>query len=345
MSSQELLHEPPSISPEEFEFGRLKPLSHSAESISKAIIQFNKRETYSVYSMAEDPCPRRRMGAENFKHHGTWNLGNPHNLEDIKKYFGYFNDVYFNGLLTGYCTLELVDGGAMKRRYGSDCGGRCQPYFPGEEIDSRHKATKPQIIITIRSLANYRDKYAAIKEYHLVILHEMLHAMFDIFECRCYRGCLDRTNREASGGHHIAWQAAAKALERGVWLGANPFDLYFDLRREVCLAADMMLGNKLPNEATLRILRLDIELILKSLKEQRAEENQDLKERSAWSRLIRASNSCISKQQTVDAWDRNFGFERDKWPYRSHCMERGERDLWGMPSSTISANELWQFRA
>lgn len=87
-------HVPPPIALEDFECGRLKPLSHSPEAISAALIQYissGKKHDWSKFSI------RQRKAMAKFQGQGTWNLGNPNNLEDIEKFFGIFEGAFLGG--------------------------------------------------------------------------------------------------------------------------------------------------------------------------------------------------------------------------------------------------------
>lgn len=311
MESSYDLHVPPPISKEDFELGRMKPLSYSPEAIAAAISEFNP--DCSQFCELEKLAPRQQKAVQRFRRYGTWNLGDPHNLDDIKNYFEIFNDGYFNGVLTGYCTLDLIDSKDLERRHGIVVDGHCKDFQPGRERDVRYKLEKPQIIISVRKQPGNMFIYDAIKSYHGIILHEMLRAIFDVYRCQCDQGCRQRMERENNGGHHPSWQAAGYVLEVSNRRRSNMFGLGFDPMREQSSAADMILGYTLPSEAILRPLCLDTELLFKRLKDYRAAEVKKASRDKSIYVPIKASNSCIRNEWTVDGRDRNFGFDKLNW--------------------------------
>jgi len=80
-----------------FEFFGKEPGSYSAEDLSKAIIDLlHPKSKYTKQQL---------RGREKFKHCGSWNLFDTENTKDLKNYYDIFNDVFFNGVLKGLCTL------------------------------------------------------------------------------------------------------------------------------------------------------------------------------------------------------------------------------------------------
>lgn len=203
MAAPPQLHIPPPISEEDFECGRLKPLSHSPEAISDALIKYispGRCHDWSKFSV------RQRRAITKFQGQGTWNLGDPDNIDDIKKYFEIFDDAFFGGLLKGFCKLELIATPWIIRREGRSSEGLCRRYFPGKERDPRYKLEKPYVVITLedeiydqRSMRLYKPTQR-IQIYLAALLHEMSHAIFDIYCCQCNKGCRQKTMREATPG-------------------------------------------------------------------------------------------------------------------------------------------------
>jgi hypothetical protein len=281
------VHVSPPIPPEDFELGRMKPLSYTREALSAAIIHnvrrsLDRNQIWSIDgrsewgSGTENLSPRQKQSIERLKYQGYWNIGRPNNIQDIKKFFEIFDDAYFGGLLKNYCRFELPSySDCRDRRYGYFSPlGVCEGFFPeGEfrEKDTRYRIEKPYVIITIRLDSTSKNMCDRIKNYLNVLLHEMLHAIFFIYTCRCQHGCKQRHDHEAGGyhheieSHHMEWQAAALAIEESDEIRRCLLGLSIDLGRGLSMANDMQLGFSLPNDVVLRSLRLDIVDIRKTL--------------------------------------------------------------------------------
>ncbi len=95
-------HKTSPIPLEEFEAGFLKPASYSEEDIAKVMVEHLSRKP-------EGLTDRQKKGLDRFKYDGSWNLADTPNIRDLKKFFDIFNDVYFNGVLTGYGKIEAAD--------------------------------------------------------------------------------------------------------------------------------------------------------------------------------------------------------------------------------------------
>ena len=85
----------PHITEENFQPGKLAPLSYDREELAEVIIKHINRE-------GDDMTTRQQEALSRYKYTGTWNIANPSNTEDLRKWFGCYNDVFFNGILTGY---------------------------------------------------------------------------------------------------------------------------------------------------------------------------------------------------------------------------------------------------
>jgi hypothetical protein len=274
------VHKCPPIPLEDFELGRLKPLSWSREAISAAIVANVDRTTTKVVKGAntwlhrnDDGLSERQKGAvERFKYQGSWNLAQPHNLEDLNKFFGLFDDAYFGGLLKGYCRAEWIEEFETKRRfardYECDWDGLCYPYYPGEGRDPRFNIEKPLIVITIRRYP-IQDCFCSIQNYLVVLLHEMVHAIFDIYTCRCDKGCKQQHARVGGGGHWVEWQTAARKIEFADGKDWNLLRFGIDLRRTQSFVSDVGYGLNIPPPVELKKGFLDIVNIRKRLEENR----------------------------------------------------------------------------
>jgi hypothetical protein len=188
----------------------------------------------------------------------------------LEKFFDIFNDVYFNGVLTGYGKIELLSSYSLSNRFTrSSPAAFCQPIRPGNEIDPRFKIEKPSFIIVLG-----KDKRDAIKEIRtslFILLHEMVHAIFFIFKCGCNYGCSQKTlggycDVIWGGYHNVPWQTVAYAIEKADSVQGHLLGLNLEFRREGSLAHDVFKGGlNLPNDAVLRSLGLDICMFRKEL--------------------------------------------------------------------------------
>jgi hypothetical protein len=137
MATSQLEHKTSPIPLEEFRAGFLKPASYSEERIAKVMIEHLRRRP-------ADLTARQKQGLERFKYDGSWSLAQPENTRDLNKFFDFFNDVYFNGVLSGYCRIDFKSFWSLRRRFGSHTlDGICQPIRPGNEIDPRFKSRNP----------------------------------------------------------------------------------------------------------------------------------------------------------------------------------------------------------
>lgn len=327
------LHQPGLIPKEDFELGRLKPFSCSREAISAAIAEYVKPGSIPGYPPFS---PRQQNAVREFQSHGGWQIGNPDNVEDIKKYFDIFNDAFFGGLLKGYCKIEFVRKESVRKRNYGGILGRCHGHWPGHERDPRFKLESPYVTITIVEDCNHyyhdnTDILGRIRGNMEVLVHEMLHAILFIYACVCDHGCGARGLQANVGHHDVAWQAAANAIERaddarriGHLLG-----LSLDLGRVGSLVCDLQGGYLLPIPAVLESLDIDIVGIRKGLDWRR---NQDANERKSpkyWNMNVTMpwkSNRCIKDEWTVDRWEQSFGYA--KWNYDRLCKRRiQQRDM------------------
>ncbi|KAN0090520.1 hypothetical protein V8E51_019099 [Hyaloscypha variabilis] len=263
-------HKTSPIPLEEFQVGFLKPASYSEEDIADVMVKHLNRKP-------EDITTRQKEGLARFKYNGSWSLAKTENLEDLEKFFDIFNDVYFNGVLTGYARINRLSWLDMQRRFGyGGLEGFCQPIRQGNELDPRFRIMKPSVEIAI-STAFTGTKMYRIQNHLLILLHEMVHAIFFIFKCGCDHGSVAHAVEEAD-------------RETGHLLGLN-----LDLRRELCLANDVHRGGlNLPNDAVLRLLGLDIRRILKMqkyLREEFSKMEKPIIPGHAANRCIR--NTCI----------------------------------------------------
>ena len=290
MASNKNLHITSPITPEEFQPGCLGLFSHTQEEISNAIIK-------NVSRKGKDLLPRQIDGLARFKYDGSWNLGQPSNERDMKKYFDIFNDVFFNGVLTGFVTLEILEDGWVLQRFGCEVLGYCSTTYTGWlwNPDPRFKQEKPYSHIVIGSQASKKIKTATwkIQQFLQTLPHEMLHAVFHLFTSHCKTGCLVNISWAS---HHVHWQAAAKAIEDSGIAGDMFLGLNLSWDREVDMAWDTHCGYKLPNDAVLRTLGLDVKEVLRLLDKRReASRAAEDKHRRSWI----SENKCINRSWLI----------------------------------------------
>lgn len=193
MADNALIHVPPRITEDDFQVGRMKPLSSDLEDLSAAIIR------HLVSSGEGDKTKIQLQGLEKFKTHGGWSFTDADNLKEFEKWFSIFDAVFFNGILRGYCQLTLFPrsrgtpwsfwDGIMEYRV---------LYLPGQGRDPRFRNGKIKIDIGIQRLADTYNKKSPtrkIREYRNTLLHEMLKAVFLLYACQCKNGCEEKYSK------------------------------------------------------------------------------------------------------------------------------------------------------
>ncbi|KUJ15436.1 uncharacterized protein LY89DRAFT_670908 [Mollisia scopiformis] len=301
---------------EDLEIGCLKPLSYSAEDISAGIISYLTPTTY--YCLVGDLAPHQQQALKLFKNVGAWSISNPHNLNDLKKYFEIFDGAYFNGALEGYCNLEFVSSERLIERGQNSCGilSACGGFVqPGAERDPRYPVENPQVTISISRLQQ-TTTFSIIQMYLNTLLHQMLHAIFDIYQYPSVQGSRQSMGQDHNTRHHSSWAATAYALERCNRPGRNLFGLGLWLWTTIGLAMDAQHGSSVPNEVELRSIDTDMVTLLERLKHIRTEEAERRKHARTFMKPIKASSCCLRDQCSTDGWDRNFGYDRSIWTER-----------------------------
>ncbi|TVY27190.1 putative sucrose utilization protein [Lachnellula hyalina] len=208
---------------------------------------------------SEQTRVRRTEAFERIEYQGTYNIINPETYEDIKKWFDFFNDVYFAGLLTGLCRIAFVKekDEDTKLPWFRRRVGLCTHVYPREKWDLEFRDQTPfcQIDLTICHTIHPLER---IRLYLQTLLHEMLHAMFRLYQCRCDSGC--KRNHEAqralgSRGHHESWHRAAMCIEKSSYLVLGWRGM--DLNRHGAMAAEIYNGRLFPSDEVLSSLQLD----------------------------------------------------------------------------------------
>jgi hypothetical protein len=60
----------------------------------------------------------------------VWKLGNVEDIDNLTTFFDIFNDMYFKGVLEGFCKIEFVTERRLDRRFlCAEPAGYCDPLF------------------------------------------------------------------------------------------------------------------------------------------------------------------------------------------------------------------------
>jgi len=240
-----------------------------------------------------------------FKYNGSSNLGQPENLPDLLKFFDIFNDVLFEGILSGWCKVEWYDSTAAGIR--GEARAVCQGHLPRLTLDPRFQLEKPWAQISIKKVQSdwyYRKTPAnRLDPYLNCLVHEMLHAAFAVYACNCNYGCKQKA-WVIHQGHDDSFLAAGYAIEKGekVDRDAGHFGLLgldLDLYRSSAVTAKAHAGVNLPPDRELRRLGLDVKTILVELGLYRTIGIKDQKEKQQVRHLMKA-NRCIREFWAVD---------------------------------------------
>lgn len=135
------------------------------------------------------------------------------NYEDMKKFFGIFNDLFFGGLLSG-SKLRLIE--PRDKRYNGFVKAYCDPQFPGCERDPRFKLEHPTSILCMSRPAEIPYGHAedgifkVIQKMLSVMLHEQLHSVL-LHTCTCEDGCDEKFVHNGQAYHTVEYLAAALA--------------------------------------------------------------------------------------------------------------------------------------
>ncbi|KAF5871907.1 uncharacterized protein Bfra_008933 [Botrytis fragariae] len=158
-------------------------------------------------------------------------------------YFSYFNAMIFGGALnTMRCTMMLEEPNAEQKArnvLGTTVDKR------SEKTTTRHNV-RCYISVFVRSPPpkNEEESKILLENYLGTMLHEMVHAFFSIYVCKCNTSCRRKVLEfEESGmtGHGMQWQRAARSIESFVRQGLR---LDVRLGREEALGLELVIANK-----------------------------------------------------------------------------------------------------
>ena len=170
-------------------FLNLTIYGHSAEQMSTLIQSYVRRRGSNL-------TLQQQQGLGQFKELEKLQTQLVESNELILKYFNAFNDIFFFGCLKSLCKVQFYPQEAMR---------------PG----LRGQCTYPQngtCLIRIKSGSRKGPPKTRLTGYLSTLVHEMLHAVFHTYVCRCGHVCKNRY-AESVGGHGIAWQWAALAIQ------------------------------------------------------------------------------------------------------------------------------------
>ncbi|PVH79719.1 hypothetical protein DL98DRAFT_532761 [Cadophora sp. DSE1049] len=174
----------------------------------------------------------------------------------------------------------------------------------GTERDLRFRIEKPWSLLTIKrqEVSDFSSLIGSIllKDYLEILLHEMSHAMFDLYTCRCFHGCYQ------TGGQRFTMICPGRRSRKpsSLWNWNGPE--FRDMRRETCLANDMQLGYTLFNDAVLHSAN--------EAGKSRCHKARQSQSMTPWYPL--KFNRCSAGQSTVDEYGRDFGYDRARWTNR-----------------------------
>lgn len=131
----------------------------------------------------------------------------------LEEYFDALDAAIFFGSLRDQRTIIFVEkiDGAVE---GGEILGECHWSRSGFGEDSTRKFACLIEVSATHGSSHQKDADAHLFDCVASLLHEMLHAYFFIYTCRCAEGC-DRAYNTLIGpqGHQQAWQQAALLIE------------------------------------------------------------------------------------------------------------------------------------
>jgi hypothetical protein len=159
-------------------------------------------------------------------------------------YFEYFNTMIFGGGLNALrCTLELAEPNPEQK----------ERKVLGTTIDTRQRLeiTKHNITAHIQVFVRQQPKSETVEQkvqllqdYLGTMLHEMVHAFFSIYVCKCDDRCVKYYHEYSESGvtgHGEPFLKASRSIERLVRYGLR---LDIRLGRQEALALELIMGNK-----------------------------------------------------------------------------------------------------
>lgn len=157
----------------------------------------------------------KRLELRKYEHRGAEEL--------LCDYAKCFDNLFFGGVLERFYKISFVEPALTPGVIGV-CSSGCS-FEHGFEIDIKITNTQPSG--SLQSL----DEQSQRRDYLGVLIHEMVHAAFQLYCCRTCTPCEDRhSNEVGTSGHSMSWQRLAKSIENvlnqlPVFIGAGTWDL------------------------------------------------------------------------------------------------------------------------
>jgi hypothetical protein len=193
-------------------FKNLLLAAHSSVDLSSTLQTFVTRRGAHLSAT-------QRIGIESYQderkngHFG--HIRPPEDEGAMKRFYEYFNDIFFCGCLEGLCAIKFCNDSDHFGVGADSLGVAITPV-----TSETHRQQIPDgysALIKIKdqsSEAPLLDEEARWKSYLSTLLHEMLHVFFGIYECTCSVSCRKQHAEEIGrGGHRTSWQFAALTIE------------------------------------------------------------------------------------------------------------------------------------
>lgn len=260
------------IKRDEFAAGRLQPLKHSLEGLTRALQDH-------VQSLSDTHAPLTVKSAlTQLNVEGPWSTADLSKKKlsvAMHKSFEVLDTLIFGGLLKKHCVLSFRTPPFINK----PCAAYCCTYFPSSLerlIFPSRKTRMSQIVIYERIYDKGATFTQTVGRYQNALLHEMLHAYFEVYACDC-NDCFKKKIC-GTGGHFKEWQEAGKAIEQTkilqeCWIARSPIDreaITIDLGRHRSMAWEVIQGHPLPSIHELARLRLDVVKVQQLIKNGRA---------------------------------------------------------------------------
>jgi hypothetical protein len=248
---------------------RLQPLAYTQkQALDRIELIVNNFSASGYRKKAAEEWTRKELNNFEFqvKYHS------PESSACLRPYFDLFNRMFFDeSLAKSVCTFEMVHRGDRRWMLNS-----CARHFYGSAKQLIMPESPVHAKVKILLFENpKRSKSTRLQSYVGALLHEMIHAYFQLYTCSC-RKCVDE-ERPLRGvtGHGIAWQRAAKVIEDFMQV---KFQVFIPLCRATAFGGELFVsGDDISPEPLMR-LRLDIESVEEGFQRARLMEERREKE-------------------------------------------------------------------
>jgi hypothetical protein len=152
------------------------------------------------------------------------------------------------------------------------------------------------------------------EQYRNSLIHEMLHAAFDLYACRCKYGCREKLEDSGVrwGGHDMPWMAAAHAIEQADKVIDNK---EIQRSRIMGVTLELKLGKStslvcnwdyIPPDVELRRMGLNIKELREKFRRHREQDAKGYRKKQQGRQLMKA-NQCIRGFWAVDIENERYG--------------------------------------